>query len=49
MNTDKHGFKNLLLRHETILLFVVVAEWFYFNVVGPRFGSLDNSLDLVRH
>mgnify|MGYP003379485058 CR=1 FL=1 len=49
MNTDKHGFKNLLLRHETILLFVVVAEWFYFNAVGPRFGSLDNSFDLVRH
>lgn len=49
MNTDKHGFKNLLLRHETILLLVVAMEWFYFNSVGPRFGSLDNSFDVLRH
>lgn len=49
MNTDKPGFKNLLLRHETILLFVVAVEWFYFNSVGPRFGSLDNSFDILRH
>lgn len=49
MNTDKHGFKNLLLRHETILLLVVAVEWFYFNSVGPRFGSLDNSFDILRH
>jgi len=49
MNADKHGFKNLLLRHETILLLVVAVEWFYFNSVGPRFGSLDNSFDILRH
>lgn len=49
MNTDKHGFKNLLLRHETVLLLVVAVEWFYFNSVGPRFGSLDNSFDILRH
>lgn len=49
MNSDKHGFKNLLLRHEAILLLVVAVEWFYFNSVGPRFGSLDNSFDILRH
>ena len=49
MNKDNHGFKKLLLRHETILLLVVATEWFYFNAVGPRFGSLDNSFDIVRH
>ncbi len=49
MNTDKHGFKAILLRHETILLFVVVLEWCYFNSVGPRFGSVDNSFDILRH
>src|SRR5688572_19212986 len=49
MNTDKHGLKNLLRRHETILLLVVAVEWFYFNSVGPRFGSLDNSFDILRH
>jgi rhamnose transport system permease protein len=49
LSTDKLGFKNLLLRHETILLFVLVLEWFYFNSVGPRFGTLDNSYDILRH
>lgn len=36
-------------RHETILLLVLAAEWLYFNSVGPRFGSIDNSFDIVRH
>jgi rhamnose transport system permease protein len=49
MNTDKHGFKAIALRHETILLFVVLLEWFYFNSVGPRFGSVDNTFDIMRH
>lgn len=49
MDPDRHGLKVSLLRHETILLFIVLWEWFYFNSVGPRFGSLDNSFDLVRH
>ena len=49
MNNDKHGLKKALLRHETILLIVVVMEWLYFNSVGARFGSLDNSFDIVRH
>jgi rhamnose transport system permease protein len=48
MNADKPKFKNLL-RHETVLLFVLVIEWLYFNSVGPRFGSLDNSYDVLRH
>ena len=49
MNTDNREFKKRLLRHETILLLVVALEWFYFNSVGPRFGSLDNAFDIVRH
>jgi len=49
MNASGHSWKNWLLRHETILVAVVVLEWLYFNSVGPRFGSLDNSFDLVRH
>jgi len=49
MNTDKHGWKGSLLRHETILLLVVALEWFYFNSVGRNFGSLDNSCDILRH
>src|SRR5881392_1843600 len=43
------GWKSVWLRHEVILLFVLAAEWFYFNAVGPRFGSLDNTFDIVRH
>ena len=49
MNTDKHGWKKLLARHETILLLVLAVEWFYFNSVGRNFGSLDNSYDILRH
>lgn len=49
MNTDRHGWKNSLLRHEAVLLLVLALEWFYFNSVGPRFGSLDNTFDIVRH
>ena len=49
MNTDKHGFKAILLRHETILLFVVMLEWLYFDSVGPRFSSVDNTFDIMRH
>jgi rhamnose transport system permease protein len=49
MNTGKHGWRNSLVRHETILLLVVALEWFYFNSVGRNFGSLDNSYDILRH
>jgi rhamnose transport system permease protein len=49
MNTDPPGFKAALRRHETILLLVVAFEWVYFNSIGPRFGSVDNTFDIVRH
>ena len=49
MNTKKHESKLLWLRHETILLFVLLAEWFYFNAVGRNFGTLDTSFDILRH
>ncbi|HEX3798703.1 MAG TPA: ABC transporter permease [Verrucomicrobiae bacterium] len=39
----------LLLRHETILLLVVALEWIYFDVVGQRFGTVDNTFEIVRH
>lgn len=42
-------WKSILLRHETVLLLVLAFEWFYFNSVGPRFGTLDNTFDIVRH
>src|ERR1041385_7474796 len=42
-------WKAVLFRHETILLLVLAVEWLYFNSVGPRFGSLDNTFDILRH
>lgn len=42
-------WKSVLLRPEVALLAVVVAEWFIFNAVGPRFGTLDNNFDILRH
>jgi rhamnose transport system permease protein len=27
----------------------VLLEWFYFNSVGSRFGSVDNTFDILRH
>jgi rhamnose transport system permease protein len=38
-----------LLRHETVLAVLLALEWLCFNAVGPRFGSLDNTYDIVRH
>ena len=42
-------WKSLLLRHETALLLVVIVEWFVFNSIGRRFGTLDNNFDILRH
>src|SRR4051812_24500405 len=42
-------WKAVLLRHETVLLVVVIAEWLCFNAIGPRFGTLDNNFDILRH
>src|SRR5437660_2526625 len=41
--------KSALFRHEAILLVVLLAEWFYFDSVGRRFGTLDNTFDILRH
>jgi ribose/xylose/arabinose/galactoside ABC-type transport system permease subunit len=44
-----NSLKSLLLRHETILLLVLILEWFYFKSVGPHFASYDNTCDILRH
>jgi rhamnose transport system permease protein len=43
------GWKAILFRHETVLLLLLVLEWFYFNSVGRHFGTLDNTFDIIRH
>lgn len=42
-------WKKIMARHETVLLALVGAEWIFFNAIGPRFGTLDNSYDILRH
>jgi len=42
-------WKSLAFRHETALLLVVVVEWLCFNAIGARFGTLDNTFDILRH
>lgn len=37
------------LRHESVLLALLVIEWVYFNQAGRGFGSLENTFDLLRH
>jgi len=41
--------KQFLFRHETILRLVLILEWLYFNAVGRRFASYDNTCDILRH
>jgi ribose/xylose/arabinose/galactoside ABC-type transport system permease subunit len=43
------NWKAVLGRHEMVLLVLVVLEWLYFNSVGPRFSTLNNSFDILRH
>ena len=55
---NSSGWKSLLLRHETILLFVLVAEWLFFYHFGTTvnrhgvtvgFGTLGRQFDILRH
>ncbi len=41
-------WKALFARHETILLFVLIAEVVFFNSVGRNFGTTDNIANIVR-
>src|SRR5258708_14907062 len=47
--TQLSRWKRVWLRHEMVLLAILILEWLYFNSVGRRFGSLDNSYDILRH
>jgi ribose/xylose/arabinose/galactoside ABC-type transport system permease subunit len=49
MKMSTKSLRELLFRHETILLLVLILEWLYFNVVGRRFASYDNTCDILRH
>jgi len=55
---NQTNWKALLLRHETLLLFVLIAEWLFFYWAGTTtnrrgvvvgFGTLDRQFDILRH
>src|SRR3989441_12734223 len=48
-SSQSRGWKSVLLRHEAILVVLLVVEVLYFNAAGRRFGTLDNTFDIVRH
>ena len=48
-NDEGASWKSFLLRHETLLAVLLVAEVLYFNAVGPRFGTADNLSNILRH
>ncbi|MEO6246087.1 MAG: ABC transporter permease [Opitutaceae bacterium] len=54
----KRDWKALLLRHEMLLLYVLVAEWVFFYFAGTTtnrrgvivgFGTVDRQFDILRH
>ncbi len=49
MNAAPQSRWRALASHETILLAVLLAEWFGFNAIGRTFGTLDNGYDILRH
>src|SRR5688572_25454836 len=49
LRSTSNRWSSLFFRHETALLLVVVIEWFCFNAIGRRFGTLDNNFDILRH
>jgi len=40
---------SLLMRHESFLLLMLIAEWLLFAAVGRNFTTLDNTFDIIRH
>ena len=48
-NANTNSWKSALLRHESILLLLLVLEVIYFSAVGRRFATTDNAANIVRH
>ncbi|MEO8351870.1 MAG: ABC transporter permease [Chthoniobacteraceae bacterium] len=40
---------SIFIRHESILLLVLVVELLAFNAISTRFATTDNAFDIVRH
>ncbi len=57
-DSGTRDWKSLLLRHEMLLLYVLVAEWLFFYFAGTTtnrrgvivgFGTVDRQFDILRH
>jgi len=57
-SSPRRDWKALLFRHETLLLFVLIAEWLFFYFAGTTtnrrgmivgFGTIDRQFDILRH
>lgn len=48
-NDNTNSWKSALLRHESILVLLLVLEVIYFSAAGRRFGTADNVANIVRH
>jgi rhamnose transport system permease protein len=46
---ESKTWRSLFLSHETVLFLLLLLEWLCFNHIGPRFGSLENNYDILRH
>src|SRR3954464_10008450 len=56
--THRTGWKGVVLRYETLLFVVLVAEWLFFYFAGTTtnrrgmlvgFGTVDRQFDILRH
>lgn len=47
--TVSQARRHVRFSHELVLFILLILEWLYFNSVGPRFGTLDNTYDILRH
>jgi ribose/xylose/arabinose/galactoside ABC-type transport system permease subunit len=48
-NLSRPAWRTILLRHEIILVLLLIVEVMYFNAMGRRFGTTDNVFNIVRH
>jgi len=49
MNPQRNRWQEMLARHETVLLLLLIAEVAWFLTSGIRFGTADNVTNIIRH
>jgi ribose/xylose/arabinose/galactoside ABC-type transport system permease subunit len=49
MRPSLSPFLNKIWRHELLLLLILVTEWVGFSLMSPKFSTLGNGFDIIRH